>query len=56
MLFATHFRLCLYNVTEAGNDTEPRLNKAFSYSVDGKTLTTLKLSGGAYRLFERNDC
>jgi len=41
----TLVRICLYDVTETGKNGE-KLNKSFSYKMNGKTLTTLKLSTG----------
>jgi len=38
-------RLCLYN-TSAAEEGDAMLEKRFSYSLDGKTLTMLKLSTG----------
>ena len=44
-MFAMHFRVCLYNIAEA-EKSEAKLDKTLSYSVDGKTLTSLKISRG----------
>jgi len=35
----------MYDITEADSN-EAKLNKSFSYSLEGKTLTTMKLSTG----------
>ena len=43
--FVTRFRVCFYDITDA-DKSEAKINKAFSYTLEGKTLTTLRISGG----------
>ena len=43
--FVARCRVCFYNIAEA-DTTEAKMSKAFSYTLDGKTLTTLTVSAG----------